>query len=365
MKISSSFYGSLICICLLFSHSVVDAKKSGKSTKKKSKKSAKSGKSTKCDKKAKKTEGPPQRCENVVKPTPQVQPPMGDLTDPAFLGRVQRCSIALALSGFNVFDIPNYSRWFHDETKMWSFETGVYVGEDGIAEYVSIFGTDIYTDGVYVFPNENPESSILPLYAEGDKCVISTAQLAASFANPKYRPEESWDTVFGYRFEFNITSFTGTAASIMVDSIYVYQLEGAQEKLAETGYSDVLGERTCTNMMEFCPDVFYEKNCYETIDDCLEDQIALPASDGGLIMGKSVACRTLHASFVSTNPLHCPHISTVPLWDDNCNLKCQEVHEDSILDYWHPVEIGFFEQFAVAAGITEGVRIPSVLQTAP
>ena len=39
--------------------------------------------------------------------------------------------------------------------------------------------------------------------------------------------------------------------------------------------------------------------------------------------GRSQACRALHSVFASTNSKHCPHISFLPMEDNNGKVKCQ------------------------------------------
>lgn len=40
--------------------------------------------------------------------------------------------------------------------------------------------------------------------------------------------------------------------------------------------------------------------------------------------GPDLSCRALHAAYARTNPVHCAHISFLPLKDPNGQMKCQK-----------------------------------------
>lgn len=56
--------------------------------------------------------------------------------------------------------------------------------------------------------------------------------------------------------------------------------------------------------------------------------------------GMSLMCRQIHANLAKRDDMHCPHISTKPMEDENKELKCQTAkgtkpgYTDDDLAYW-------------------------------
>ncbi len=120
-------------------------------------------------------------------------------------------------------------------------------------------------------------------------------------------------------------------------------------------------------MKSGCSDTFYEKNCYDEVQQCIDDQMALPGTEGDRLDGRSLGCRTLHASFAAVNEEHCPHISFVPEYDVDCFLKCQKSANNSLADAFHPTELAFFKQYGISSlGIGEDEFLsPSIFGPPP
>ena len=337
---------------------------------KKHKKTKKSVKSTKSSKKCKVEKSPPKKgvkspkaCKGVdTTYEPKVIPPSGDLTNPDFLAAAGRCGAALQTSGFNFFDLDNYDKWFDDASILYLKETGYYQGPESISEYVR-FVSDSELFEYYSTPI--PPVS-LPLVADGDTCVISSATVRTAAVKEEYASVEGdFDYIVGFRLSFTITS--PDLSTVNISNIHLYYPPGFLQFIFEDAFDgEAVARRTCNVLETACSDTFYEKNCYNKVDECVNDVMTLPRTDGDNIDGKTMGCRTLHTEFASVNAKHCPHISFLPEYDANCFLKCQETANNVLADAFHPMELGFYKSVAVSAGIGEAQFVsPSIFPPAP
>lgn len=342
---------------------------------KKSKNSKKSVKSAKSPKKSSekckvKKSSPkkgiklPKACKGVdTTYEPQIIPPSGDLTDPAFLAAAGRCGTAIETAGFDFFDLNNYDKWFDDASILYLKETGYYQGPENISEYVRFVYSELFQ---YYYRPVSP----VPLFlvANGDTCVISFAAVNSMAVKEEYSSVEgdpSVDSIVGFRVSFTIDS--PDLSTINISNIHLYYPPGFLQFL----FNDVLvGEavarRTCNILETACSDTFYKKNCYNKVDECVNDVMTLPGTDGdNMIDGKTAGCRILHAEFASLNDKHCPHLSFIPEYDEKCFLKCQETANNVLADAFHPMELGFFKSVAVSVGIGEAEFVsPSLFPSA-
>jgi len=307
---------------------------------------------------------PPKACKGVdTTYEPQIISPSGDLTDPDFLAAAGRCGAAIQISGFNFFDPDNYDKWFDDASILYLKETGHYQGPENIAEYAKFVDSELFE---YYY--STVEAAGIPLVADGDTCVVSAASVNSMAVKEEYSSVEgdpSVDSIVGFRISFTITS--PELSTINISNIHLYYPPGFIQYM----FDDVLGgeavaRRTCNILETTCSDTFYEKNCYDKVDECVNDVMTLPRTDGGNIDGKTFGCRTLHADFASVNDKHCPHISFLPEYDVNCFLKCQETANNVLADAFHPIELGFYKSVAVSGGIGEAEFVsPSIFPPAP
>jgi len=295
---------------------------------------------------------------------PKVIPPSGDLTNPDFLAAAGRCGAALQTAGFSFFDLDNYDKWFDDASILYLKETGYYQGPENISEYARFVFSELFEYYYASVLSFVP----LPLVADGDTCVISFAVVNSMAVKEEYSSVEgdpSADSIVGFRVSFTITS--PDLSTVNISNIHLYYPPGFLQFL----FDDVLGgeavaRRTCSILETACSDTFYEKNCYNKVDECVNDVMTLPRTDGDNIDGKTMGCRTLHTEFASVNDKHCPHISFLPEYDANCFLKCQETANNALADAFHPMELGFYKSVAVSAGIGEAeFGSPSIFPPAP
>eukprot|EP00549_Striatella_unipunctata_P003690 CAMPEP_0118716264 /NCGR_PEP_ID=MMETSP0800-20121206/27393_1 /TAXON_ID=210618 ORGANISM="Striatella unipunctata, Strain CCMP2910" /NCGR_SAMPLE_ID=MMETSP0800 /ASSEMBLY_ACC=CAM_ASM_000638 /LENGTH=113 /DNA_ID=CAMNT_0006622643 /DNA_START=40 /DNA_END=381 /DNA_ORIENTATION=- len=105
-----------------------------------------------------------------------------------------------------------------------------------------------------------------------------------------------------------------------------------------------------------CMDIFSLNNL-TSVQECVEIYTSLPKMEidlPGYVDGKTQGCRELHAAFAATNDKHCPHLSFEPVWDDNCELKCQESKRTPLLDVWTQDEVDFLVAHEDYAGLPGG-----------
>ena len=197
------------------------AKKTKMSKSKKQFKRPKKAKSKKQCKRPKKAKTPKQ-CKGVAT-TYGADLPTKDI---ASLDDVMTCAYALAASGFNFFDIPNYNLWFDDDSILSLASTGLYKGVSNIAEYVNFVNAKDILDS-YVRTKSGKDVGgefppLLPIVANGSDCVLTFAVANTMVTNPAATPSTgavSVDTTVGFRIQFSILEPTAST------SIYVGRIE--------------------------------------------------------------------------------------------------------------------------------------------
>jgi len=190
--------------------------KAGKSAKSWSKvgKSVKSW--SKAGKKTKGCERPPkaklpEQCENEAKvPTPAL-PVVNVVSQENFL----KCVSALAASEFSFTDFSNYDKWFNDDSVLSLAPTGSYQGPINIAEYANfVNAVDVFSTYELALESE----IILPIVADGDDCMVTSAVVNSMVTNVTVTPTTgavSLDTVVGYRIQFAVLG----ESTILIDRI--------------------------------------------------------------------------------------------------------------------------------------------------
>jgi len=263
---------------------------------------------------------------------------------------ITRCLAALQISGFDLKDFDNYERWIDESTIMQVADTGIFLGPDGIREYVEIA---LAPEGAYVIKEveDSPESNrILPITADGNECVVMiTAEIAIS----TYQLSSPVDLIQGNRLTYTLLDDAPFPSDILMHRIDVYTPSGALGSLFEATYGVDFATRICNTMENNCA-LTFENNCYGHVDECIADMLTLPpTSDDGKLDGKSFGCRVLHGYLAARNDGHCPHISFDPEYDPSCFIKCQKSKGISNEDMFHPFELGFLAQHALDVGLGE------------
>lgn len=97
-----------------------------------------------------------------------------------------------------------------------------------------------------------------------------------------------------------------------------------------------------------------------TLEECEERLSALPIfSEGGYVDGLDYGCRILHSTLSSFNPIHCPHISFVPVADINGKVKCQISLNIQVSDLFSEEDFALHHQYLVSEQIdpSKGMKI--------
>ena len=313
----------------------------------------------------------PRSCKNVDTSIEPDLPTIMDFTDTSLLPSLQLCQLALVNSGFYFLDTTQYDQWFGDESILFLSETGFYKGAKDIAEYAAFVNND-YLSEYYVQPSI--ATQYIPLSVVDNECTFSVMAVNSMVTNPDVigRSEEavSIDTVGGMRWKFSITDRENVTnpQTIRMHRVEVYYPPGFVsflfgEKLATRGTAEYI----CDAMINNCASIFQLTNGYSSIDECAEDLLNLPGSEDDYIDGKSMGCRALHAAFAATNKKHCPHISTAPVYDENCFLKCQESKNHAVEDFFLPEELQLYADYSkqqAGLGETQWVS-PSIYHPLP
>ena len=149
----------------------------------------------------------PEQCKSEAKlPTPALPVPnIGSEKN------VMTCALALGASGFDFFDLPNYDKWFNDESVMHLAVTGTYQGAANIAEYVSFLvnATDVWT--YEPVPVDVDYPPFLPIVANDNYCIITTAGVSSTNTTAG---AITADTVVGARLQYTILE---DEQSILID----------------------------------------------------------------------------------------------------------------------------------------------------
>lgn len=267
---------------------------------------------------------------------------------------IYRCVGAFQSSGFNLFDFDNYSNWINENSLMMVADTGVFVGLDGIKEYVQIALQPHPTDGVIkdIVALDPQASQFLPITADGNECVFMNIAKAKFIT---HQLSVAVHSVIGQRFSFTILD-DGPPAKILVNRMDIYTPQGMLGYLFAPTQGIQFATHVCETMQTSCTSTF-KNNCYTTtpskdIESCIAELLSLaPHDDVGRLDGKSFGCRVLHAGLAKSNDKHCPHISFDPEYDYKCHVKCQKSKEINNEDMFHPIELGFLATFAADVGL--------------
>jgi hypothetical protein len=342
-----STQAALLFLPLVADHVVSARITTGRRTKSESSKREKNCKPTK---KAKL----PKTCALVDTDTSILKPAFPQFMDPTdlkFQQDAMRCGVALLNSGFALYDIPNYSKWYEDDSVLHLPEVGQYVGIEAIAEYVGF----IFSPYASVIYNPTPElNQDIPISADGNECTFLSMGVQSTHTNPAITGEDtvSIDTVVAIRSTFTITDpSTVNPQTIKMNKTDVYYPKPFLVVFFEALYTNGVARFVCEIMKNNCNSVFATDNCYNSVDQCVEEMLSLPSSEEGNGDGKSFGCRLIHASFAAMNMSHCPHISFVPKYDESCYLKCQESKGHSSQDFFHPQELAMFENYSESVGL--------------
>eukprot|EP00656_Telonema_subtile_P048721 TRINITY_DN5880_c0_g1_i2.p1 TRINITY_DN5880_c0_g1~~TRINITY_DN5880_c0_g1_i2.p1 ORF type:complete len:385 (+),score=49.41 TRINITY_DN5880_c0_g1_i2:182-1336(+) len=214
---------------------------------------------------------------------------------------------------FDLRKTENYDKWFDDNTTMTLAQAGVYVGAEGIAEYVKF----ALKDSPYV------KDANLVTYT-GYLREWNAASSECVFAGGIY---------FDYVINFGLPRFK---AAVMVRVDYrpadnkisrlmaYYDTPFLQYFFGALAGSSGAKNFVCGALRGSCTST-WEANGRPSDDECVARLDALPVTTGVFahVDGNTSGCRLLHAVFADSNPDHCNHISFTPRSDPKGRIKCQ------------------------------------------
>ena len=104
-----------------------------------------------------------------------------------------------------------------------------------------------------------------------------------------------------------------------------------------------------------CPAV-YEANGSLPREECIAALLDLPVlTPTNNFDGNDYGCRCLHTVLTIQNEFHCPHISLIPLEDDEGQIKCYKSKQISEEDLFTPEELNLFDQVLERNGVDTSI----------
>lgn len=256
-------------------------------------------------------------------------------------GSERVCMESLVDSEFDLIEFDRYEEWFAENTKLELPEVGIYTGPSGISEYVQITVSKYFeNDSRYIY---GPD--VIPLrIASKDECVVLATFGLKSNMSPVYTRGGLLERGVGAKIYYSAEPFK-------VSQIYIYYSYDYQDHLFRTFLdTDIVRDDICKLMENKCGDIYKYNNL--TQQTCQEKWDALPINEeGALIDGNSKGCRIVHASMAALNEKHCPHISFLPVEDDDGKVKCQESGMRSPMDVFTQWELDKIREAAAEHGL--------------
>jgi hypothetical protein len=132
--------------------------------------------------------------------------------------------------------------------------------------------------------------------------------------------------------------------------------------------STAMADSACRVMEDVCPEVWVV-NGFTSQGDCIRQMDSLPVATMNIhgyntVDGNSTGCRHLHASLAVPAPeVHCPHLSYIPMEDQNGKVKCSESNDFRQEDFFSPSDINLFERAALDFTVNASAMFDRVLET--
>ena len=268
---------------------------------------------------------------------------------------VERCRNAYISSGYTRLATTSFDSWYNQDSELEFAPAGVYRGPDGIAEYI-----DLFINQAFFLGTDKVNSVELEvLEAKKNKCVIRVADHERSVYNgcgipplgvPPVTNGEIMDFIAGQKIQFQVR---GSAEDeILIKTNYLY--------LPKQFPFILLLRAIPENIVPFFCNFIFLSNCAptwavkgdpgaSTPEECIASFTALPPVEPSrdfqnvVIDSNSQGCRLLHGSFAITNDFHCPHISFLPMDDDNGESKCQTTRGRLMEDYFTQDDFDYFD----------------------
>lgn len=250
--------------------------------------------------------------------------------------------LSLVSLNISLFDYDQYPVYFHENSTMTVLQTGTYTGPEGIEEYVRIADdanpyvstkTTVATD-TQLLPEEfNPETG---------ECVARSMLSFGFQMNPELTDGSRIFVGTIFKFYFSIPQQKiDRANGYFKPALFNHYFGSALDSDAGRGYvCDVLTRNEGCEETRLANDDMDHETCMRRLKE-------LPMNEGdeSNIDGFSQGCRFLHSVLADSRPLHCPHLSFVPLADENDEIKCHESENPSFDDLFTQEDLEAFHRF--------------------
>lgn len=264
----------------------------------------------------------------------------------------EKCFQGFGALQFRFDDYDRYGEFYKDDSALINWQAGTYTGAENIEEYAR-----------FLSPT-NPSVDVADgAHQPGLRGIVNGTCEILLLTN-------SW-----YTFNSNgarAGSYNVTLMSLITydpTENYIKSLAlNLPEKWMEPLFSTTLGtDRThrmvCNIMKDSCPEVWSANQDFlanaaatqtarvaadddEMMGACISHLASLRAVTNEVyIDGNSHGCRAFHAYYASVNNVHCPHISFIPIEDDEGNIKCQDSEGVLQTDYFTEDDIAKFDAF--------------------
>ncbi len=282
------------------------------------------------------------------------------------------CLQALQASNFSMLNTKKYHSWFDGDSVMQLAQAGTYHGTDAIREYVEFLdsSTTIFSSKIGLIYDILPIPESISYQKDSRLCTATFVIDACSDLSDRVEMGKgSIDHTGMYKLSYNIEHLPqpldpeASMALIKVKRANVFSPHQYLEHLFKISHTKAVAKEVCDIMRNQCSETFdanFPKGGGEEEDDddddgtdkndklCIEAMMQLKTIDEeGHFDGNSFACRVLHSAMAATNPLHCPHISILPMKDANGKVKCQESQNIEPTDLFSLDDIAALNQFAI------------------
>jgi len=250
-----------------------------------------------------------------------------------------QCLVRFAVLRFDIMNFDKYPTYFRNNSQAILAESGSYIGEDSIKEYVE-FGSD---KSPYFSRADIAKTSIR--FRGYNKETGQCEFLALYKLSRTTRPEVTIGEI-SYQAAIMVKLFYDLSEHYITGIHFFYPYDYIIK--AFFGYivnSPKTREYICSVMSGACAGMI------DATNDCVGNLAAITAIDtNGQVVGNSQGCRALHAAFAATNSHHCPHLSFTPMADYNGKIKCQSNGDITPNSLFEPEEFEIYGRFATRMG---------------
>lgn len=251
------------------------------------------------------------------------------------------CLQTLTLSQFDMLDTSNYGKWFDADSVMQLAQAGIYHGTHAIQEYVEFLDSSspIFSQKIGLIHDIIPIPESVSYDQSSRICkatfvIDACSSLSTRVAGGSGSIDHTGMYHLNYKIENKPELLNPTSASIKIKRANIFSPTHYLEHLFTLSHTEEVASEICTIMKSNCANTFdanfpLEQEVEEETDSrhesCIQAMMELKTIDeGGHFDGNSFACRVLHAAMAANNPLHCEHISLLPMKDSNGKVKCQQ-----------------------------------------